>query len=159
IEAEIKLVAEPEGLKRLIEAVPAIAPARNNGTIRILKTVYYDTPGCTLFRSGVVLRVRQSGKRFVQAVRVLAEPPNEALRHRDWETQVASLMPDFQALLPLMSMGLQDVLSRDPLQPVFSIEMRRHVRTLSLPNGIVEAIFDSGVLQAGDRLSPVGDIR
>jgi inorganic triphosphatase YgiF len=159
LEAELKLVAAPDAMAMLIEAAPIVAQARNKGTVRVLRTVYYDTPGCTLFRSGVVLRVRQSGKRFVQAVRMLAETPNEPLRHRDWETLVTSLMPDSQALLPLMSMGLQDVLSRDPLQPVFSIELRRHVRALALPGGSVEATFDSGVLRTGDRSMPIGDVR
>jgi len=159
VEAELKLVAEPQALTKLLEAADMVARPRNKGTVRVLKTVYYDTPDCTLFRSGVVLRVRQSGKRFVQAVRMLSEAPNEPLRHREWETSVASLAPDFQAVLPLMSMGLQDVLSRDPLQPVFSIEMRRHVRTLALPDALVEATFDAGVLRAGVSSAPIGDIR
>jgi triphosphatase len=159
LEAELKLVAEPQALAKLIEAPPIVAHARNKGTVRLLKTFYYDTPGCTLFRSGVVLRVRQSGKRFLQAVRVMAEAANDPLRHREWETPVASLMPDFQALLPLMSIGLHDALARDPLQPVFSLDLRRHVRTLVLPGGIVEATFDAGVLRAGARAAPVGDIR
>jgi inorganic triphosphatase YgiF len=159
VEAELKLVAEPEGLTKLVEAAAIVAQPRNKGTVRLLKSVYYDTPPCTLFRSGVLLRVRQSGKRFVQSVRMLAEAPNEPLRHREWETSVASLAPDFQAVLPLMSMGLQDVLSRDPLQGVFSVEIRRHVRTLALPDAIVEATFDAGTLRAGASSTPIADIR
>ena len=159
VEAELKLLAEPEAVTKLTEAAALVARPHNKGTVRVLNTVYYDTAGCTLYRSGVVLRVRQSGKRFVQAVRMLAEAPNEPLRHREWETSVASPMPDFQALLPLISMGLQDVLSRDPLQPVFSIEVRRHVRTLALPDAIVEATFDAGMLRAGASSTPVADIR
>jgi triphosphatase len=156
--AHLKLVADPGEIAKLIEAAAALAPARNKGTVRLLRSVYYDTPGCALFRCGVVLRVRQSGKRFTQAVRLLAETPGNLLGRREWETAVASLVPESQALLPLMSMGLQEILARDPLQATFSIELRRHLRVFALPSGMVEAVFDRGVIKAAEEEAAIGDL-
>jgi triphosphatase len=157
-QARLRLSAEPGELAKLMAAAASVGEARNKGTVRLLKSVYYDTPSCALFRRGLVLRVRQAGKRFTQAVRLLAEVPGNPLGRREWETAVASLLPDFQALMPLTSMGLQEVLARDPLRPLFSIELRRHVRLFALPSGTVEASFDRGVIIAGELEAPIGDV-
>ena len=157
-ETKLKLLAEPEQLAKLINSAPIAAHARNRGTVRLLKSIYYDTPACALNRAGVVLRVRQSGKRFVQAVKVLGTEATDPLRSGEWETPVTGVIPDFQALMPLMSMGLQDVLARDPLRPVFSTELRRHLRTLALPDAIVDVAFDTGIVRAGERTAPISEI-
>lgn len=156
--ARLKLVADPGEIAKLIEAAATLAPARNKGTVRLLRSVYYDTPGCALLRAGIVLRVRQSGKRFTQAVRLLGETPGNLLGRREWETAVASLVPEFRALLPLVPMGLQEILARDPLQPTFSIELRRHLRVFALPSGMVEAVFDQGIIKAAEKEAPLGDL-
>ncbi len=157
-EVELKLLAEPECLAELDRSPPMVAHARNKGTVRLDKSIYYDTPTCALHRAGVTLRVRQSGKRFVQTVKVLAGDADGPLRRGEWETPVATMMPDFQSLMPLSSMGLLDVLSREPLQPVFTTEVRRHLRTLDLPAGVVQTAFDQGVVRAGDKTAPICEI-
>jgi len=157
-ETKLKLLAEPEQLAKLINSAPIAAHARNRGTVRLLKSIYYDTPACALNRAGVVLRVRQSGKRFVQAVKVLGTEATDPLRSGEWETPVTGVIPDFQALMPLMSIGLQDVLARDALQPVFATELRRHLRTLTLPDAIVDVAFDTGVVRAGERTVAISEI-
>ena len=45
--------------------------ARNRGAFRRLETVYYDTPERLLFRHGMSLRVRRSGKHFIQTLKLL----------------------------------------------------------------------------------------
>jgi triphosphatase len=158
VEARLKLAVEAGELAKLIAAAGSVAQPRNKGSVRLIKSVYYDTPSCTLYRHGLVLRVRQCGKRFTQAVRLLAEAPGNPLGRREWETAVASLLPDLQALMPLLSMGLQEILAHDPLRPLFSIELRRHVRVFAVPSGTVEASFDRGIIQAGELEVPIGDL-
>jgi inorganic triphosphatase YgiF len=68
------------------------------------------------------------------------------------------MAPDVQALTPLMSMGLQDVLARDPLRPIFATELRRRLRRLTLPNGTVEVAFDTGIVKSGERTAPICEI-
>src|SRR5690242_9156563 len=64
-EIELKLLVDADRMAQF-NAAPVIATnARNKGTRKHLKSVYYDTPARTLRRNGLSLRVRQSGARFV----------------------------------------------------------------------------------------------
>jgi triphosphatase len=155
VEVALKLLVEPQQLATLAESPPIAAHARNKGTVRLLNDTYYDTPGGTLQRDGVTLRVRQSRKRFVQTVKVAPAEGDIPLRRTEWECRVAGMAPDFQALAPVMTL---DALARDPLQPIFTTELRRRVRTLMLPNGTVEVAFDTGVVKAGERTTPICEI-
>ena len=158
VEVELKLLADPERLKELSHAPAIVAHARNRGTVRLLKAVYYDTPSHALHRAGVTLRVRQIGKRFVQTLKMSPGDSVEPLHRGEWETPVATMMPDLQSLMPLISPGLRDVLSREPLQPVFTTEVRRHLRDLAMPAGMVQVAFDQGVVRAGDKSAPISEI-
>jgi triphosphatase len=65
-EIELKLLA-PQGIFEKLREMPVIVQyARNRGAFRRLETVYYDTPERLLFQRGMSLRVRRSGKKFVQ---------------------------------------------------------------------------------------------
>jgi carbonic anhydrase len=78
---------------------------------------------------------------FVQLVKVAPSEPKVPVRGRQWEFPVSGNALDFQAMMPLMAMGLQDVLDPEALRPIFSAELRRSVRSLSLPTGIADVIF------------------
>src|SRR5215813_7601707 len=157
-EVELKLQVAPEELATLIHSPPIVAHAQNKGSARIFKDIYYDTPAGALQRAGVTLRVRQCRNRFVQTVKVAPAEAGLPLRRSEWEFPVASMAPDFQAVMPLMSMGLQDALARDPLQPIFATELRRRLRTLRLPSGTVDVAFDTGVVKSGERSAPICEI-
>jgi triphosphatase len=157
-EVELKLLAEPAQFAELNQAPPIVAHARNKGSIRILKSIYYDTPTRALYRAGVTLRVRQIGKQFIQTLKIMAGNDGEPLRRGEWESPVATMTPDIHLLTPLITIGLQEALNREPLQPVFGTEVRRHMRALKLPTGTVEVAFDQGVIKAGDKTAPIGEI-
>ena len=157
-EVELKLLTAPDEMSALIDSPAMVAHAHNKGATRILKDTYYDAPGGALQRAGVTLRVRQYRKRFVQTVKMAPAKADIPLRRSEWEFPVAGMAPDFQALKPLISMGLQDALTRDPLQPIFATEVRRRVRTLTLPSGTVEVAFDTGVVKSGERTAPICEI-
>src|SRR5258706_5677945 len=65
-EIEIKLSVEPEHAQRLW-AVLALHPHRKPATRRLF-SAYYDTPDLRLQNSGVALRLRREGKRWIQTV-------------------------------------------------------------------------------------------
>lgn len=157
-EIELKLLVAPELLAGLDQAPPIVSHARNNGTVRHLKAVYFDTPGRALYRAGFTLRVRQSGKRFLQTVKTLAEESGELFRRGEWESPVAAMAPELPALLPLVGTDLHEVLGHEPLRPVFTTQVRRHLRLLELPAGLVEVAFDHGVITAGDRTAEISEI-
>src|SRR5262249_52700689 len=68
-EVELKLLADADRLADFNDASIIAMNALNKGARKHLRSVYYDTPKRTLWRSGLSLRVRQSGLRFVQTMK------------------------------------------------------------------------------------------
>ncbi|MDE5441124.1 CHAD domain-containing protein [Bradyrhizobium sp. CSA207] len=155
-EIELKLLVEA-GRMPDFDAAPVIAAnARNKGTRRHLKSVYYDTPERTLRRNGLSLRVRHSGARFVQTVKT--DAADDPLRRGEWEASVPSLAPDLALAMPFIPEKLRVNLEARPLEPVFTADIHRHARIVDLPSGTVEIAFDQGLLTAGDQSLPVSEI-
>ncbi|EIG62727.1 CYTH and CHAD domain-containing protein [Bradyrhizobium sp. WSM1253] len=155
-EIELKLLVDADRMAHF-NAAPVIATnARNKGTRKHLKSVYYDTPERTLRRNGLSLRVRQSGARFVQTVKT--DAVDDPLRRGEWEASVPSLAPDLALAMPFIPEKLRGHLEAQPLEAVFTADVHRHARLIELPSGAVEIAFDRGELTAGDRSLPVNEI-
>jgi triphosphatase len=155
-EIELKLLVDADRLADFNDAPIVATKARNKGTRKHLKSVYYDTPERTLWHNGLSLRVRQSGARFVQTVKTEFE--DNPLQRGEWEANVASTAPDVALALPLIPAKLRSDLGRHQLEAVFTADIHRHQRVIDLPSGTVEVAFDHGVLKSGDRSMPVSEI-
>lgn len=155
-EIELKLLVDADRMAHLASAPVIAANARNKGTRKRLKSVYYDTPGRVLRRAGLSLRVRQSGTRFVQTVKT--EVADDPLRRGEWEASVPSLAPDLALAMPFIPEKLRERLEAQPLEAVFMADVHRHTRIVDLPSGTVEVAFDQGELTAGDRSVSVSEI-
>jgi triphosphatase len=155
-EIELKLLVDAELLAEFNDAPVITANARNKGSRKHLKSVYYDTPERTLWRNGLTLRVRQSGARFVQTVK--AEFRDDPLRRGEWEANVSSLAPDLALAMPFIPEKLRADLESHGVEAVFTTDIRRHQRMLDLPSGTVEVAFDHGILKCGERTMPVSEI-
>ena len=155
-EIELKLLVDADRLTEFSNAPVIDANARNRGSRKHLKAVYYDTPKRALQRNGLSFRVRQSGARFTQTVK--AESGNDPLRRGEWEASVPSIAPDIALALPFIPEKLRADLERHPLEAVFTPDIRRHQRMVDLPSGTVEIAFDQGHLKSGDRSLPVNEI-
>jgi triphosphatase len=155
-EIELKLLVDADRLADFSNAPVIVANARNKGSRKHLKAVYYDTPKRALQRNGLSFRVRQSGASFTQTVK--AEFGNDPLRRGEWEASVPSLAPDVALALPFIPDKLRADLERHPLEAVFTTDIRRHQRIVDLPSGTVEIAFDHGQLKSGDRSMPVSEI-
>ena len=156
-EIELKLLAPRGSLEKLREVPIIVQHARNRGAFRRLETVYYDTPERLLFQRGMSLRVRRSGKHFVQTLKL---PPDigQPLARRQWETPVDGITPDL-ARLPAAEIGDPvTTLTNDALVPVFATKVRRHARQLDLPDASVEIVFDEGTIEAGARQEVLSEI-
>jgi triphosphatase len=155
-EIELKLLVAADRLADF-NAAPVIATnARNKGTRKHLKSVYYDTPEWTLRRNGLSLRVRQSGAQFLQTVK--AEFADDPLRRGEWEASVPTIAPDVGLAMPFVPAKLHPDLERHQLEAVFVADIHRHQRIVDLPSGTVEIAFDKGLLKSGDRSMPVSEI-
>lgn len=155
-EIELKLLVDADRMAHFSAAPVIAANARNKGSRKHLKSVYYDTPERTLRRNGLSLRVRRSGARFVQTVKT--DAADDPLRRGEWEASVASLAPDRALAMPFIPEKLRGHLETRPLEAVFTADVHRLVRMIDLPAGTVEIAFDQGVLTAGDRSVPVSEI-
>ena len=149
-EIELKLLA-PQGILEKLREMPVIVQyARNRGAYRRLETVYYDTPERLLFQRGMSLRVRRSGKKFVQTLKLLPDI-GQPLARRQWETPVDGITPDL-ARLPAAEIGDPvTTLTSDALVPVFATKVRRYARQLDLPDASVEIVFDEGTILSDRR--------
>jgi inorganic triphosphatase YgiF len=155
-EIELKLLVDADRMAHFNAAPVITANARNKGTRKHLKSVYYDTAERLLRRNGLSLRVRQSGARFVQTVKT--DAADDPLRRGEWEASVSSLAPDLALAMPFIPEKLRSHLVTQPLEAVFTADIRRHARMIDLPSGTVEIAFDQGELTAGDRTLQVSEI-
>src|SRR3954469_6596448 len=155
-EIELKLLVDADRMAHFNAAPVIAANARNKGTRKHLKSVYYDTPERTLRRNGLSLRVRQSGARFVQTVKT--DAADDPLRRGEWEAGVPSLAPDLALAMPFIPEKLRGQVEAQPLEAVVTADVRRHARMIDLPSGTVEIAFDRGELTAGNRSLPVSEI-
>jgi inorganic triphosphatase YgiF len=98
--------------------------ARNRGIFYRLETVHYDTSERVLFQCGMSLRVRRSGKHFIQTLKFLPEI-GRPLKRRQWKVPVGGITPDL-AQLPAAEIGDPvTTLAQDALVPVFATKVRR----------------------------------
>jgi inorganic triphosphatase YgiF len=155
-EIELKLLVDADRMAHFNAAPVIAANARNKGSRKHLKSVYYDTPERLLRRNGLSLRVRQSGARFVQTVKT--DAADDPLRRGEWEASVPSLAPDLALAMPFIPEKLRSSLEAHPLEAVFTADIHRHARMIDLPTGTVEIAFDQGELIAGDHSLPVSEI-
>ena len=156
-EIELKLLA-PQGSLEKLRDVPAIVQyARNRGAFHRLETVYYDTPERLLFQHGMSLRVRRSGKHFIQTLKLLPNSGQPLIR-RQWEAPVDGVAPDLEQL-PADEIGEPiTTLTNDALVAIFATKVRRHARQLDLPDASVEIAFDEGTIEAGTRQEILSEI-
>src|SRR3954468_1361967 len=155
-EIELKLLVDADRMAYFNAAPVIAANARNKGTRKHLKSVYYDTPERTLRRNGLRLRVRQSRVRLVQTVKT--DAADDPLRRGEWEAGVPSLAPDPALAMPFIPEKLRGQVEAQPLEAVVTADVHRHARMIDLPSGTVEIAFDRGELTAGNRSLPVSEI-
>ncbi len=130
-----------------------------------MTSTYFDTPELDVRRSDAGLRVRVSGERLVQTLKGGGEVAGGLHRRHEWESDVATLLPDLPALRKLVDPdSLWGQLLRRKhlarrLQPVFSVDVIRTTWQLSLPGGAaVECVLDRGSVICGGDRAPISEI-
>jgi len=153
IETELKLELPPSELTRLDK----LAPLRHaNAAKRATQvSVYFDTDKFALRKSGVMLRVRRIGRRYVQTIKAA----DEGLFDRnEWETELKASKPDFAAaqrtaLEPLLTKKV-----RRQLRPVFETKVRRTTYPLKVKQSEIEVTLDRGKIGTADHSKSVCEI-
>ena len=148
IETELKLSLDPDDRRRVSSLAPVRRLARGPARRRRLVSTYYDTPDLDLFRRRCVLRLRRTGRTYIQAVKSSGSGSG-GLHHRDeFEQTLTRPAPDFAHLgtVPLLQ-GL-DLQGR--LEPQFETDFYRTAWDLVYPDGTeVELAVDHGEVRSG----------
>ncbi|SHK06191.1 Inorganic triphosphatase YgiF, contains CYTH and CHAD domains [Roseomonas rosea] len=153
-ELEIKFHL-PEGAEAALGAHPALKPGRGKAPPpREEVTTYFDTPDHALARAGASLRVRRSGGRHVQTLKLRGG--DTPFGRGEWEWPVPDSRPDLSRLAETPFAKLAE--EQEALAPLFTAEVTRAVRLLRRGDSLIEMTIDRGRLRAGEAQEPIGEM-
>jgi triphosphatase len=119
------------------------------------ESTYYDTVTDMLRRSGLSLRVRQTGQRYVQTIKVAGVAAAGLFARSEWERKVAGDQPIVDETVPPLAALLA---SSDRLEPCFRVEVARRTALVDRHGGSVELVLDRGLILASGQSEPVCEI-
>lgn len=158
VETELKLQVPPAARRALERELSA---GGRSATVR-LRATYFDTADRRLARAGLALRLRQEGRRRVQALKGRG-PAGDALGRFEHESVLPAAAP--MAIDPARHAGtpagerLAALLADGaPLQEVFRTDVRRRTRRVRSRAGSVELALDLGEIVAGERRLPLAEL-
>ena len=148
LEIELRFDVDAKDLVPLARAHFVGLEARRRKTRR-LSTIYYDTPEFGFANAGLVLRVRKSGRNYVQTVKSEATGLLGAERG-EHESKLPSPLPDLQVIANRdLRRKLQALANGNSIEPVIETEIRRITRSLKTAAGDeIELAFDRGELRS-----------
>ena len=154
-EVELKFDVEPGGVA-LIRAAPVLAAAASEEQAH--DTIYFDTRDGALRRAGFSLRVRRSGKRYVQTVKRKRGSAAGLFVRQEWEADVAGFGLDRKAL---KSPALRKLLKRiEPraLKPLIRSRFRRTSWLIAFRSSRIEVVLDEGIVAGGKAETPLCEL-
>src|SRR5260370_21875090 len=81
-EIELKLSVRPDRLERVMRSPHLQGEGARRAISRALKNIYYDTPHLPLRERGLVVRVREAGRRYIQTVKSRNATGSSGLSYR-----------------------------------------------------------------------------
>jgi inorganic triphosphatase YgiF len=146
-EIEVKFEVAPRNVTHLQRVLRQ--RAKRPAVRETLTSVYFDTPRHLLRRSGITLRVRQTGRRYTQTVKYIA-PATGLLDRAEWEWAVPGPGPDLKLARKTGLRAFADQLA-PKIAPVFRSTTRRMRFMIAGRRSLIEAALDDGTTIAGRR--------
>lgn len=156
VETELKLKIPPGYLDKLRRNPLLRRLAVGRATTRKLYSVYYDTPELALQASKAALRLRRSGRQWLQTLKGGGEVRAGLHQRNEWEMPVAGEALDLDALEAGGGRLPRGV--REHLQPVFITDFSRNARLLRFEGAEIELCLDSGEIRAGEKKQPISEL-
>jgi triphosphatase len=153
-ETELKLYAAPGDLAKLRAAIPLLAAVIGKPRTKRVVTDYYETPDLALARSGVALRVRQSGRHHTQGLKSRRGAGNGAVAasRGEWEWPIEGNALDLRRLNEEAFADLVPVHALGSLEPLFRTDIQRTTVEVKPDDTTeIEISFDRGRIVAGGR--------
>mgnify|MGYP000476348620 CR=1 FL=1 len=162
-EVEFKLAASGEAMDSLLASQLLRTHARSSVRTRQLVTIYYDTDDHRFSRRRLALRVRQSGRRFVQTLKSANMGQGAETSRGEWEVELPDGTPELTAFNEPAVLDLTGLILPDELHPVYETRFKRRALLVDWPdaNGHgaeIEVAFDRGAVRAGGAEIPISEI-
>ena len=165
MEIELKLLLNPADVARFRRHPLLKKYASGKPRPQQLTSIYFDTPDLYLKQNRTALRVRKVGTRWIQTCKSGGRVDAGLHQRPEWESQVASAVPDLDALRTLIDgdSPLAGLLSppnlAQRLQPIFTTTFRRTIWMLRLAGGAeVELALDQGEVRRDANSQPISEI-
>lgn len=157
-EIELKLTLPKRSLPAL-RRHPLIAGSESAGPAVTLENTYYDTAELQLKDSGIAIRTRRQGRRWLQTVKAAAASAGGLSSRPEWE-QPYDIHQGFDFSL-IDAAEIRKRLERhaDTLMPVFNTRFRRETRIYVPGTGKrILIMIDSGTVSASSRQEEISEL-
>ena len=161
VEVELKLALPQQQAATFIKLM---ARRRIPPLQQALLTRYFDTPDFALSAQGIALRVRRSGRRWLQTLKTEGERSGGLSRRAEYEVAISGRTPDWSRF-PAEAQALVPEALRAQLAPVFETDFKRTSWQLVGEHGTaIEVALDVGEvrtlkgIKAGTQRQPLCEI-
>ncbi len=164
IETELKLRIAPGQLARLKRHALLRTHQVTRPATRRLYNIYYDTPKLELHTSGMALRLRRTGRQWLQTLKGGGSIKAGMHQRNEWEVPVKGMALDFSQLAesgePQTAEWEEHLPKalRKKLQPVFVTDFSRSSRMLQWQDALIELCMDQGVVSTEQHSTPVCEL-
>ena len=155
VETELKIRIAPEQLARLKRHALFKTHQLSRPVTRRLYNIYFDTPNLELHQSGMALRLRRSGKQWLQTLKGGGSVEGGLHRRNELETAVSDPELDFSLLQVPEWKDILPRKLRKKLQPVFVTDFSRSSRMLSWQGAEIELCMDQGEISTEHLHTPI----
>jgi triphosphatase len=156
VETELKLSVAPENLEALKRHPLLRQIAVGRAVNRKLYSVYFDTPDLALHDHAMALRLRRSGRQWLQTLKGGGGVRAGLHQRNEWEMPVRGEALDLDVLEAAGGVLPRSI--RSKLKPVFVTEFSRNFRLLHFEGAEIELCLDSGEIRAGRKKCPISEL-
>ena len=149
MEVELKLLLAPEDNDKLLQHPLLDATAR----LQQLTARYFDTPDLHLMRHGAGLRVRKEDGQWIQTMKAGGSVQSGLHSRNEWECPVDRSWPRLGKLRKLVGddehwLSMLDAPDlKDRLEPLFLVDVRRHLWEVEVDGNRIEVALDVGHIE------------
>jgi len=157
-EIELKLAIDVRDVPKLRRSSVLHELSLKHVTPRSLVSIYYDTPSFSLWRRGIVLRVRKIGRDRVQCVKMNAAATS-VFQRTELEGRIRGNKPDLMQIAdPNVRQLIQKHCADHGLARVFATNVERETWLLRLGRSQIECAIDRGVISSRTRKAPISEL-
>ncbi len=160
IEMEIKLQVTKKNLQKMLN-LAWIKPMVVADSVQDMKliTTYYDTSASALAKAGLAYRIRQAPQKLEATVKMAVEVGGGYAARAEYNQAIMEQEPVLQGFDAKIDEKLVELVGKEELEPLFSVEVERTIRQLQItPDTLVELAIDAGAVKANKKTDKIDEI-